>query len=475
MKNISIWKDTINKKEYPKLNGNKNVDVIIIGGGITGISTLYELRDSKLNVILVEQNKIAMSTTANNTGKLNYLQNDLLDKIRTNFDDKTIAKYIKSQQYAIDLITDIITKENIKCDLQKTNAFLYTNKENEIKKIKNLEKFLKKNNIKVEKGKTNLVRSKYMIKVPDTYTFHPVKYVYGLLKKNKFPIYEKTSIKKIEKENDYYICKTDKYDIKAKWVVIASHYPYFNIPYFFPIKASLEKSYLSASKTVARPISLISYSKPTISIRNYKDYLVYLSNSHSLNKHICSKDNFEELQKKLNDLDLKPEYLWSNIDIITNDGLPYIGRLKDNILIGTGYNTWGLTNGPLAGKILSDIIMKKENEYIELFNPKRTNLAQALQIIVNIYKNISGFIKGYLVKNKKVTYTKLNNKNVMIYQDKENYIVYRKCPHFGCGLTYNEVEKTWDCPCHGSRFDIEGQCIMSPSNHNISIDKTTNN
>ena len=123
MKNISIWKDTINKKEYPKLNGNKNVDVLIIGGGITGISTLYELRDSKLNVILVEQNKIAMSTTANNTGKLNYLQNNLLDKIRTNFDDKTIAKYIKSQQYAIDLITDIITKENIKCDLQKTNAF----------------------------------------------------------------------------------------------------------------------------------------------------------------------------------------------------------------------------------------------------------------------------------------------------------------------------------------------------------------
>ena len=154
---------------------------------------------------------------------------------------------------------------------------------------------------------------------------------------------------------------------------------------------------------------------------------------------------------------------------MTNDGLPYIGRLKDNILIATGYNTWGLTNGPLAGKILSDIITGKQNEYIELFNPKRMNLAKILGIIPNIYKNISGFIKGYIVKSNKVTYTKMNNKKVMIYQDKESHTVNRKCPHFGCGLTYNEIEKTWDCPCHGSRFGIDGKCIMSPSNHDINI------
>ncbi len=472
MKNISIWKDTVKEKEYPELNENKEVDVLIIGGGITGISTLYNLSNTNLKVMLVEQNKIGMSTSANNTGKLNYLQNDLLDKIRTNFNDKTAAKYIKSQQDAIEMIADIITKENINCDLQKVNASLYTNEKEEVKKIKDLEKFLKKMGIKVEKvKKVNIVKSKYMIEVPNTYTFHPIKYVYGLLKNNRFPIYENTSIKRIEKKQDYYICSTDKYKIKSKWVVIASHYPYFNIPYLFPIKASLEKSYLSASKTLARPISLISYNKPTISIRNYKDCLIYLSNSHSLNKHICAKENFIELQNKLKNLDLKPDYLWSNIDIMTNDGLPYIGRLKDNILIGTGYNTWGLTNGPLAGQILSDIITGKQNEYIELFNPKRINLTNILGIITNVYKNISGFIKGYLVRNNKVTYKKIDKQKVMIYQDKKSHIVNRKCPHFGCGLVFNEVEKTWDCPCHGSRFDLDGKCTMSPSNHDISIRK----
>ena len=431
---------------------------------------MYNLRNSGLDVMLVEQNKIGQSTSGNNTGKLNYLQNDLLDKIRTNFDDKTALKYIKAQQDAIEMIVQTITKENIKCDLQQVDSFLYTNKISEIKKIKDLERFLSRNGIDVtEANKRSLkfLKRKYMIKVSDTYVFHPIKYIYGLLKNNKFPVYENTSIKRVEKIKDYYICSADKYKIKAKWVVIASHYPYFNIPYLFPIKASLEKSYLSASETIARPFSLISYSKPVISMRNYKDYLIYLSNSRSLESNVDDKNNFEELQKKVSDLKLKPSYLWSNIDIITNDGLPYIGRLKDNLLIATGYNTWGLTNGSLAGRILSDIITNKENEYIELFNPRRMNFAKVFGVFSNIYKNIIGFIKGYIVKNSKVLYAKKNNKKVMIYKDKEEHIVNRKCPHFGCGLIFNEVEKTWDCPCHGSRFDIVGKCISGPANEDI--------
>lgn len=473
MKNISIWKDTVKEKHYPKLNENKQVDVLIIGGGITGVSTLYQLRNSDLSVMLVEQYKIAGSTSANNTGKLNFLQNDLLDKIRKSTNDETAKKYVESQQYAIRMITDVIKKEKIDCDLEKKDASLYTNKKSEIPKIKDLENFLESCNIKTTKVKNNdLVKSKYMFTVSDTYTFHPIKYVYGLLKNNKFPIYENTSIKRIVKENDYYICMTDEYKIKAKYVVIASHYPYFNIPYVFPVKASLEKSYLSASKHKEKPISLISYSKPTISMRDYKDHLIYLSNSHSINKNINSEKNFGELQKKIKDLKLKPDYLWSNIDIMTNDGLPYIGKLKDNIFIATGYNTWGLTNGPLAGQIIADLITEKDNKYIELFNPKRFNLAQLLGILSNIYKNTSSFIKSYLIKSDKVIYTKKDNKKVMIYKYKEKeHVVNRKCPHFGCALTFNEVEKTWDCPCHGSRYDLDGNTIMSPSNHSIKIKK----
>lgn len=448
MKNISIWGYLNNIYKYKKLDSDKKVDVLIIGGGITGISTLYHLKNSNLDTILVEQNKIGLSTTSKSTGKLSYLQNDLIDKIRKSFDDKTAKKYIESQKYSIKSIVDTINKEKINCDLERVPSYLYTNLGNEIEKIKNLEKFLLKNNIEVKKGKCSLVKSKYMIYVDDTYIFHPLKFIYGLLKQNKYPIYENTSIKKIENKNNMYYCYTDDYKIQAKYVVIASHFPYFNFPYLFPIKCSLEKSYLSCSKYNTSPISLISYSNPFISLRTYQDNLIYLSNSHSINNKTCDKKNFIELKKKLDDLNIKPDYFWSNIDIITNDGLPYIGLLKNNLLIGTGYNTWGLANGFLAGEILSDIILKKKNKYINLFEPKRLNISQITGGVSDIVKSIEGYVNGFF-----------------------NSSINTKCPHMGCKLIYNEVESTWDCPCHGSRFLKNGKCIGGPSNTDISIKK----
>lgn len=470
MKNISIFKDNVKRKQYPSLDSNKKVDVLIIGGGITGVSTLYNLKDSDLDVILVEQNKIAFSTTGNSTGKLSYLQNDLLDKIRSSFSDKVCLTYIKSQMEAIATVKNIINKNGITCDLKKVYSYIYTNKDYEVEKLKNLEHFLKSNGIKTLDADNSLVKSKYMFKVSDTYIFNPVKYVYGLLDNIDNLVYENTSIKRIERNGDIYICKTDKYSIEAKYVVIASHYPYFNLPFFFPFKASLEKSYLSASKYKTKDLSLISYSNPFVSFRTYKDYLIYLSNSHDVNNNLNDFYNYEELLKKLNDLNLKPDYLWSNIDVMSSDGLPYIGRLKDNIFMATGYNTWGLTNGSLASLIISDIILGKKNKYIDLFDPKRLNLAKFTGGISNACKSLFGIVNGLFYKNDKIKYVKINGKRVMIFEDdNKKYIVSRTCPHMGCHLTFNEIEKTWDCPCHGSRFNIDGKVISAPSNYDIAF------
>ena len=447
MKNYSIWKDYVKKKDYPKLDQIKEIDILIIGGGITGISTLYNLSKEKLDIMLVEQGSIGMSTTSNSTGKLSFLQNDLLDKIRNNFGDEILKEYLNSQIDAINMVQDIIKKENINCDLNNIDSILYTDKTNEIEKLKELEKFLNNHGIKTSLESTNLVKSKYMFKVSNTYIFNPLKFVCELSKKLN-NIYENTCIEKIIKKDNYYLCYYDNYLIKAKKVIIASHYPYFNLPFMFPMKATLEKSYLSASKYSGNSISLISYSNPFISIRTYKDYIIYLSNSHAINKNVDDSYHFSELQKKLHDIDLKPDYLWSNIDVMTNDGLPYIGLIDDNMFIATGYNTWGLANGVLAGKIISDILMKKDNKYISLFDPNRENLWKNLGSINAINKSISGFISGLIKSDSKLT-----------------------CPHLGCKLIHNKQEDTYDCPCHGSRFDKDGNVIMAPANKKINVNK----
>ncbi len=447
MKNYSIWKDNVNIKSYPKLDTNKEIDILIIGGGITGISIFYNLSNLNLKTILVEQGKIGMSTTSNSTGKLSFLQNDLLDKIRNNFNEDTLKLYLDSQIETIKIITDIIKKEKIDCDLTMVDSILYTNTKEEIEKLKDLENFLNNYGIKTYLESTNLVESKYMFKVSNTYIFNPLKFVYGLSKKLN-NIYENTCIEKIIKKDNYYLCYFRDYVIKTKKVIIASHYPYFNLPFLFPLKATLEKSYLSASKYNGNNISLISYSNPFISIRTYKDYIIYLSNSHSINKDTYDSLHFNELKKKLHDLNLKEEYLWSNIDIITNDGLPYIGLIDNNMFIATGYNTWGLANSVLAGKIIHDIILKNDNKYIHLFDPKRDSLWKNLGSINAINKSITGFISGLIKSESRIT-----------------------CPHLGCKLIYNREENTYDCPCHGSRFDKNGNVIMAPANKSINVNK----
>ncbi len=473
MKKYSIWKDNVKEKSYKKLDSDICCDVLIIGGGLTGVSTLYHLKNSNLKVALVEQNKIGMGVTANSTGKLTFLQDNIYNKLLSNFDNDTASMYLRSQKEAIELAVDIIRENKIECDLEKTNSYVYTNEEKDRKKLTELKEFLLENGVKVLDDWDDEVcaSSCGLVGVRDTYLFHPVKFIYGLLAKiSSQNIYEDTSIKKIEKKDNEYVCYSDEFAIRTKWVVIASHYPYFSLPFLFPIKGNLEKSYLSASyKKLEKPISLISYENPFISARTYQDYLIYLSNSHNISSKVDDKEHFEELLKKVSDLGLKPEYLWSNMDIMTNDGLPYVGEINDRMILATGYNTWGMTNGILAGKIVSDLILGADNPYIVFFDPKRKNGSMLLESFVDGYYSASGLVKGFFSNCDKVEYKKVDGKEIAIYKDeKGSHVVYTKCPHMGCRLIFNEVEHTWDCPCHASRFDVDGKCISGPANEDIS-------
>lgn len=143
MKRYSIWKDNIEEVSYKKLDQDITADVLIIGGGMTGINTLYHLRESNLEVLLVEQNKIGMGVTANSTGKLTYLQDHLYNKLLTNFDFEVASSYLKSQREAIQLASDMIKKHSIECDFVETNSYVYTNQEKEVKKIKGIKRIFR--------------------------------------------------------------------------------------------------------------------------------------------------------------------------------------------------------------------------------------------------------------------------------------------------------------------------------------------
>lgn len=475
MKSNSIWLDGIDNSNYPKLNKNIDVDVLIIGGGITGISTAYHLINSSLKVALVERNKIGEGVTARTTGKLTYLQDNIYTKLNDEYTFEVARLYYESQKDAIKIVKDIVNQNKIDCDYTKQTSYLFTKNKDGINKIKREEELLIKMGANVKEINIPLdIHNYYSISVFDTAYFHPVKYLKSLAKicyKKGISIYENSGVTNIIKKDGYYECTVNNNIINAEKIVIASHYPFFLHPFFFPIKGYLEKSYIGASKSNSKDISGITIDKNIYSFRFYKDNYIELNNTHDLAFKFNEKDNFKDLINK------NLEYIWSNTDIITNDYLPYIGLIDNNLYIGTGYNTWGMTNGSLAGKILSDLIKQKDNKYKSLFNPKRSkSLISYLNIFKDIFYSAKPFIQNKVVKNKSyyssnVIFTKINNKDIGIYIDdnKKEHIVYNKCPHIGCSLIFNEVEHTWDCPCHSSRFGLDGKCIAGPSKKDITF------
>ena len=473
MKNISIW---LNKqcKALQEIQQDMEVDVCIIGGGITGLSTLFELQNSGLKTILVERNICGHGVTSRSTAKITYLQEQIMMNIRK-YSVDAASKYLRSQIDSVQRLKDIITTNHIDCNFKKTASYFFIKKKKNIMKLEEEYNFLTKNQVKACKTKLYEVNNILALKVEDTYTFHPLKYINHLKNMMKDSIYENSKVESIDKKDDYYYIKVNSHIIKSKYVVLATHYPYFLFPFLMPFKTHVETSYIGAKEVKeVKDISAINIDKPCISFRYLQDgkknYLIYLFQSFSSCNIKSIKDNFNELNK-----DYHFDYIWSNKDIITNDYIPYIGRIykdDDTFLIACGYNTWGMTNGSLAGKILLDIILKKDNPYIALFSPHRAiNFYKVMQFPIDVGCSLKAIIKSTKanVNNSKVIYTKRDGKNIAIFKDAEGkeHIVLNKCPHMKCGLVFNEVEMTWDCLCHGSRFTIDGECIEGPSNFDI--------
>lgn len=479
----SLWMDNIERKQSKKLDKDIDVDILIIGAGITGLTTAYYLMNNNLSVCVVDRHLVGSGISSRTTGKITYLQELVYQKIVFYHSKEISSKYLKSQREAIDIVKNIVRENHIDCDLCKVSSYVYTNKENKISKLNKEASFLTKHGIKVIKGSKLPINIpvKYFISIEDSYVFHPLKYLLKLkeiCEKNNINIYENTKIIKCKKSGDVYICKTENHKIRAKKVVFACHYPYFTIPFVMPLKTYIEKSYIIATKIEDKlNISGITDDKVNFSFRSHADksqkYLICLGESHNLRDQGNDEEKFCKLKVQSKNIIKDIDYLWTNHDIITSDFLPYIGKInkKDNLFIATGYNTWGMTNGTIAGKIISDIILDKENEYIDLFNPSRDiNIGKIINTPNNIYSNSKAFIKSKIQKNNEnIKFEKRNGKNVAIYIDENGneHIVYNKCPHLKCGLMFNNKEKTWDCPCHGSRFDIDGKCILGPSNYDI--------
>lgn len=482
----SIWEEEIYPYDFDKNIAYDKADILIIGGGMAGLHVAYFLKNSHKKIILIDKGRLANGVTSKTTGKITYLQELIYQKIEKIYNKEKSYTYFRAQKEAIRLLLMIIKKHNINCDLQKVTSYTFSNDTSFVKDFKREKELLQSFSSKIdtEKKFPLPVPHLYSISATDTYVFHPLKYLYALIHilEDSISFFENVTAHNIEKKEDVFYVQTNKGTIKAKTVIVATHYPFFVTPGFIPLKTYIENSYALATFAKTDNFSAISYKKNIQSFRFQNDYLIYAGLSHSFSQSYDIAKMKDKFLSTYHTFSQKPiQYLWHTHDIMTDDSIPFAGKLQEDLFIATGFNKWGMTNSVISAKVIVDIILEKGNEFQDLLNPKRNyNLKRCIYFSSNIYKTGKTYIDTKLNRyQKKIGEAKIIKENGIwygIYKDEKGKIhkVYNKCPHMGCSLTFNHFDKTWDCPCHGSRFGIDGDLIEGPSSYSIRCQKNIN-
>ena len=542
----SYWIKSIEEKEkesFEPLEENIKTDICIIGGGLTGLSTAYNLSQYKIRTVLIEKDEICKQTSGNSTAKITS-QHGLIYKYLTDSKGKDFArKCYEANEKAIRNIKDIIDKENIDCDFEYQPAYVFTQKVQDVQKIKDeveavnafggRAKFIEAKDIpinklqsveyvdngaeklkisgdNIEKENLNLERDVIKermkqvlpikaiagIKFENQAQFNPYKYGMALARicsNSGVKIYEHTKAIDVDTEDDeeyYVITLENRYKIKSKYIVVATKYPIINIPGFYFLKMYQSTSYAVAMQTRDRLFEgmYISSEEPTISLRTAKygdEYLlIVVGFDHKTGAQIDLNNSYRYLEEVAKSL--YPEgnikYHWSTEDCITLDKIPYIGKFSsmwENAYVATGFNKWGITTSNIAAEIITDKILGEENEYEDVFKSTRLEPIKNIKEVTNIVKeSVNSLVVKKLevpqeeanqIQNGEGKIVEVNGQKIGIYKNNEGeiYKVNPVCKHLGCELSWNNLDKTWDCPCHGSKYDFKGNLIYGPSVKNL--------
>jgi glycine/D-amino acid oxidase-like deaminating enzyme/nitrite reductase/ring-hydroxylating ferredoxin subunit len=477
---------------YEAIKSDVNVDVAIVGGGIVGITTAYLLKQRGIKVAVIEANKILKGTTGHTTAKITSQHNLIYDKLINRFGEERARQYADANEAAIHMIANLSKEKNIDCDFEWRSAFVYTQSDNYIENIQNEVEAAKKLGIKAfYQEKLSLpFEVKGAVRFDDQAQYHPRKYLLALAQAipgDGSYIYENTRVVDIDDSDTLAVITANEKKIVAKHIIIASHYPCYDRLGLYFARMYAEKSYAIGITIQDKfPDGMyITAEDPGRSLRTQKfngGELIIVGGEHHktghekyTNVHYENLSNFAQQNFNVSEI----LYRWSTQDCMTLDGVPYVGNLTSktpNIFVATGFGKWGMTNGTASAMILTDLITKGESQWSDIYNPSRSNtLTSATHFISQNADVALNYIGGKITPTSSENETDINKgEAIIIRKDGERMGAYKDemgnihlvditCTHLGCELVWNDGEKTWDCPCHGSRFNYDGAVVEGPA------------
>lgn len=470
----SIWRKDCELPKYPPLTENIKTEAAVIGAGMAGLLTAALLQKKGIDTVLLEANEIASGQTQNTTAKITSQHSLLYDNLVKQLGKEKAQLYARANEEAITMYDSMVKEENIECHFEHLPSYLYTL--NDVSKIEKEVDAAKESGIAAEftTNTTLPFKVRGAAKFPNQAQFNPLEFIKGIIKPLK--IYEHTLVREIDK----HVIKTEHGKVEADFIVVATHYPFINAPGYYFLRMHQERSYVLALNNAPKLDGMYRDENDYgYSFRHYKDMIILGGGDHRTGENI-SGGRYEELMEAARKY--YPESTevcrWSAQDCYTLDKVPYIGQYSGstpNLYVATGFKKWGMTTSMVSAMLLSDMITSKKNPYEELFTPQRFQVTASMESLYNEAKHT---VNHLILKKIKVPDTKLNEvkngQGTIIEEDGHKIGVYRepdgqvhqvstKCTHLGCELTWNADELTWDCPCHGSRFDYNGKLINNPA------------
>lgn len=430
----SVWSDTVKLPEFEMLHGTAKTDVLIIGGGLCGILCAYFLENAGADYMLVEGETIASGTTENTTAKITSQHGLIYDKLIQSKGRELAGMYLKANQTAVDKYRELAGKMN--CDFEEKNTYVYSRWNRE--KIEAEVRAVNQLGFPAEYASNLPLPFETMgaVQFPGQAQFHPLKFIAEIAKDLK--IYEHTFVKEV----DGHVARTESAEITADKIITATHFPFLNKRGSYFLKLYQGRSYVIALENASEVEGMyIDEEKNGLSFRNAQNLLLVGGGGHRTGKH---GGNWEELRTFAGEYYPQAEerYCWAAQDCMSLDGIPYIGNYSKNtphLYVASGFNKWGVTSSMVAATLLCDMVLEKENEWSQVFTPSRSMLTK--QFLINGLEAAGGLLTPSL----------------------------KRCPHMGCALKWNPLEHTWDCSCHGSRFEKDGMLINNPAKKNAKL------
>ncbi len=449
-------------------------DVIVIGAGMAGLLTAYYLKEQGKNVLVLEAEEIASGQTERTTAKITSQHglkyHELIKKVGV----KKARLYAQANEAAIREYELLIKSKGIACQFEKASAYLYTLQQENLLR----EEAEAASSLGIDAFFTKETELPFAVAGAVCFRgqaqFSPLAFVQHIA--SALEIREHTKVLAVRGNKVI----TEDAVMTADNIVVATHYPVFNVPGFYFVRLHQERSYVLALSGCDNIQGMyLGVDKGGLSFRQAGEYLL-LGGSSCRTGENDKATAYESLVKAAQKLypDSKEVTRWAAQDCMPHDGIPFIGRYSlftPHLYVVTGFQKWGMTSSMIAAMILRDQICGNRNPYERLFSPQRVNLRASMgDFLHDVGMSVKGLSKGTFHRPSKGVgalscghggIVTIDGKRYACYRDEEGKLhkISARCPHLGCELSWNPDEKSWDCPCHGSRFDVDGKLLDNPS------------